>query len=1154
VSRRNELGRQGRVVSIAIDPTNSAIVYIVVSVAGGSGVFRTEDSGESWSCLSDSLYRNKLEGGITCVAINPADPTIIYLGSFEGTIYTSLRVRGGEENQDDNWGDKQQLTPASPVSKIIVDPRDAADPDKRVLYAATAMGVFRRVGKANWAITQKGFINSLCAHFAPLGQPGTTHLYAGVDSTGLYVGNLQAGMPGQVEDPKSAVTWTNLTTAPAVTGLPTKQFSVISVDYCPLNPDRLYTAILRIGGSLPVNGNLEVYTNKTTLNDWQQVGGSVDNIPSDTSASPFLRIAPNSPGREDPSRARSDILFIGSVKLYRSINGGAVWEMCHDAVDFHDDKRCITFVPELPDQSRPNAIPLTYLGCDGGLALSTRFADPGYPSISNPPTDDDYGATSDYKADSGLFQNYNHGLQSSAVHRYASDPSVAALGYQGSQDTGCDAATGSLGWRNIHDGDVGDMAASYGTDGLKLWVSLGGVSVWPKNIVRLCTDNGEYLPPWKDVTWTDASDVLLASTTAPAFAARDDNYLCNFITTLNNDCITGGVGGSSSNPHYFVARIDREGNATRISQDFKPFFVTHVSRHPTNADVLFAVTSNNRVWLCKAGRTANSKTIWEEPPGSGRPDLPIDSIAIQNDPNVGTVVYVLPRSPKILGSKGFGAITYYPLYELQPSQWIALNCSNFPESDPTDPFDNCYALRSDPVVLRRLYAIRRGRVYRIAESSGIWDWQDISEGLPNSALPDDLWIGDIGPGTNPKVLLRIPLTVRGVWERDVTQGSEGKRTVLYVRSNILDQRWLDSCPEGVSNPYKPGDPGANIYHYQSPDIKVDSLQNGRGITPGFFQTDPEGHLPLDHVLFEQLKDNSQTLTGRQRALVHVQVHSRASVEAQGVHVWALFCNASAGVPNLGKLEGGGTFDFWSQFDNATGLIQNLLPSRSPWKAIGDPMPLQGIVASRPRVASWEWTVPESILGDPGHYCVVAFVNSATSPINETNMDVDHIASVNKQIGQKNVHIGPPLAPTAGTPSPGLFAAMQEYVEFHNPTSSWREAVLICDMRTLPPELAVEIRFTKLNTIRLMADSLRGIMNTRRTGAMLPFEPFVYEAKRSARVEVHGVRIAPQSFCAACLTIQNLGTLKMGSEYRFQVQQLTQERVVGGSVYVVRIGV
>jgi len=133
-------------------------------------------------------------------------------------------------------------------------------------------------------------------------------------------------------------------------------------------------------------------------------------------------------------------------------------------------------------------------------------------------------------------------------------------------------------------------------------------------------------------------------------------------------------------------------------------------------------------------------------------------------------------------------------------------------------------------------------------------------------------------------------------------------------------------PDGVTNPYDPANPAATVYHCQCDqcaDIEVDVLQQGTSGT--FFQTDPEGTLPHSQVLFDELRDNSDDLPGADSAMVHVQVRNRGVSKANNVRVWAVFCNASAGVPGLNESAAlGNAFNFWSQFQ-VTGRVIPTLP-------------------------------------------------------------------------------------------------------------------------------------------------------------------------------------------------------------------------------------
>jgi hypothetical protein len=327
------------------------------------------------------------------------------------------------------------------------------------------------------------------------------------------------------------------------------------------------------------------------------------------------------------------------------------------------------------------------------------------------------------------------------------------------------------------------------------------------------------------------------------------------------------------------------------------------------------------------------------------------------------------------------------------------------------------------------------------------------------------------------------------WELDVTAGAADAPIGLYLRDSFLDTGWLSQSQADVPNPLNPSD---QVHHYQCADIKIDAQQSSAQPGGGFYQTDPKGAPPLSHVLFDKLKDNSYQLPGTDGAMVHVQVHNRGLATASDVLVWALFCKAAAGVPALSASPSTrDNFRFWDMFPASGQVLPQLLPADSPWQPIGPPQSLPpGIDPAHPKVASWQWTVPTLPSGDPGHYCLVAFVHSADSPIQESSFDVDGFVASNRQVGQKNVHVGPALAPgpdngspegvaAAGSSGTGMSAArtapsMREYVEFHNPAGVPRSASFVLDLRTLPPEIRVSFALTPLTTAGPLASAITGI--------------------------------------------------------------------------------
>ncbi|MDQ3930015.1 MAG: hypothetical protein M3328_12825, partial [Chloroflexota bacterium] len=80
----------------------------------------------------------------------------------------------------------------------------------------------------------------------------------------------------------------------------------------------------------------------------------------------------------------------------------------------------------------------------------------------------------------------------------------------------------------------------------------------------------------------------------------------------------------------------------------------------------------------------------------------------------------------------------------------------------------------------------------------------------------------------------------------------------------------------------------------------------------------------------------------------------------------------------------------------------------------------------------------------------------------------------------------------------------------------------------------------------------GAPNARSYAPMEKFDATIYEAEPPVLLTISGVLIAAFDFVAARFSVENEGTLAPGSEYRFQVQQIVKDQVVGGSVYVVRI--
>jgi hypothetical protein len=71
------LGGDAQLVTLAVHPTNAQIVY-----GGGSGIYRSEDGGTSWTLLDPKIE-------VRALAIVPGDPRLLYAVTGEGIAHSS---------------------------------------------------------------------------------------------------------------------------------------------------------------------------------------------------------------------------------------------------------------------------------------------------------------------------------------------------------------------------------------------------------------------------------------------------------------------------------------------------------------------------------------------------------------------------------------------------------------------------------------------------------------------------------------------------------------------------------------------------------------------------------------------------------------------------------------------------------------------------------------------------------------------------------------------------------------------------------------------------------------------------------------------------------------------------------------------------------
>jgi photosystem II stability/assembly factor-like uncharacterized protein len=116
----------GRISDFAVDPARPSRYF--VAVASG-GVWKTEDGGTTWTPVFDS------EGSysIGCVALDPTNPSTIWVGTGENNSQRSVSWGDGVYRSDDggkHWSNLG-LKHSEHIGRIAIDPRDS-----RVVYVA----------------------------------------------------------------------------------------------------------------------------------------------------------------------------------------------------------------------------------------------------------------------------------------------------------------------------------------------------------------------------------------------------------------------------------------------------------------------------------------------------------------------------------------------------------------------------------------------------------------------------------------------------------------------------------------------------------------------------------------------------------------------------------------------------------------------------------------------------------------------------------------------------------------------------------------------------------------------------------------------------------------------------------------------------------
>ena len=178
--------------AIAVNPANPNVIYL--GTAGG-GAWRTDDGGASWVPLFDRQLSLAV-GEPGALAIDPSNTDVVYLGTsarvaaqpqaglFKSTDGGGSWIRLGSGYPAGNTGNAIQFVNQW-VNVIIVDPANS-----NVVYLASTSGCFRSVdGGRNWTVGTNAGGDARSLTLDTSSPAGARILYAGISGRGVFRSN-----------------------------------------------------------------------------------------------------------------------------------------------------------------------------------------------------------------------------------------------------------------------------------------------------------------------------------------------------------------------------------------------------------------------------------------------------------------------------------------------------------------------------------------------------------------------------------------------------------------------------------------------------------------------------------------------------------------------------------------------------------------------------------------------------------------------------------------------------------------------------------------------------------------------------------------------------------------------------------------------------
>ncbi|HVF59665.1 MAG TPA: glycosyl hydrolase, partial [Thermoanaerobaculia bacterium] len=233
----------GRVGDIAIHPSDESTWYVA---AASGGVWKTINAGTTWAPIFDKQGSYS----IGCLAIDPKDPLVVWVGSGENNVQRSVSYGDGVYKSVDGgrtW-ENVGLKASEHIGKILIDPRDS-----NVVYVAAQgplwsaggdRGLYKTTdgGKTWKAVLQISENTGITDVVLDPRDPDV--LYAAAHQRRRHVWGIVAGGPesGLHKSADGGATWKKLSN-----GLPSEEIGRIGLAIAPSDPGTLYAIVEAAG-------------------------------------------------------------------------------------------------------------------------------------------------------------------------------------------------------------------------------------------------------------------------------------------------------------------------------------------------------------------------------------------------------------------------------------------------------------------------------------------------------------------------------------------------------------------------------------------------------------------------------------------------------------------------------------------------------------------------------------------------------------------------------------------------------------------------------------------------------------------------------------------------------------------------------------------